>query len=39
MDSWVSDGQPLHSIKGLIEGHDYILTETSAPHGYVKGNL
>lgn len=35
MDSWVSDGQP-HSIKGLIEGHDYILTETSAPHGYVK---
>ena len=35
MDSWVSDGQP-HSIKGLIEGHDYILTETSAPDGYVK---
>lgn len=35
MDSWVSDGQP-HSIKGLIEGHDYILTETSAPDGYIK---
>lgn len=35
IDSWISDGQP-HSIKGLIEGHDYVLTEIAAPAGYVK---
>ena len=35
IDTWTSDGNP-HSIKGLHEGWEYTLTETTAPKGYVK---
>ena len=35
IDTWTSDGNP-HSISGLHEGWEYILTETTAPKGYVK---
>ena len=35
IDTWTSDGNP-HSIKGLHEGCEYTLTETTAPKGYVK---
>ncbi len=35
IDTWTSTNKP-HSIKGLIEGHDYILTEITAPNGFVK---
>ena len=35
IDTWTSGEKP-HSIKGLTEGHDYILTEITAPDGYVK---
>ena len=35
IDTWTSDGNP-HSIKGLHEGWEYTLTETTAPNGYVK---
>ena len=35
IDTWTSDGNP-HSIKGLHEGWEYTLTETTAPEGYVK---
>ena len=35
IDTWTSDGNP-HSIKGLHEGSEYTLTETTAPKGYVK---
>lgn len=35
IDTWTSDGNP-HSIKGLHEGWEYTLTETTAPDGYVK---
>ena len=35
IDTWTSDGNP-HSIKGLHEGWEYTLTETTAPQGYVK---
>lgn len=35
IDTWTSDGIP-HSIKGLHEGWEYTLTETTAPKGYVK---
>lgn len=35
IDTWTSDGDP-HSIKGLHEGWEYTLTETTAPKGYVK---
>lgn len=35
IDTWISDGNP-HSIKGLHEGWEYTLTETTAPKGYVK---
>lgn len=35
IDTWTSTNKP-HSIKGLTEGHDYILTEITAPNGFVK---
>lgn len=35
IDTWTSDGNP-HSIKGLHEGCEYTLTETTAPEGYVR---
>ena len=35
IDTWTSDGTS-HSIKGLHEGWEYTLTETTAPNGYVK---
>ena len=35
IDTWTSDGNP-HSIRGLHEGWEYTLTETTAPKGYVK---
>lgn len=35
IDTWTSTNKP-HSIKGLIEGHDYILTEITAPNCFVK---
>lgn len=35
IDTWTSDGNP-HSIKGLHEGWEYTLTETTAPEGYVR---
>ena len=35
IDTWTSDGNP-HSIKGLHEGVEYTLSETTAPQGYVK---
>ena len=35
IDTWTSDGTS-HSIKGLHEGWEYTLTETTAPEGYVK---
>ena len=35
IDTWTSDGNP-HSIKGLHEGGEYTLSETTAPQGYVK---
>ena len=35
IDTWTSDGTS-HSIKGLHEGWEYTLTETTAPKGYVK---
>ena len=35
IDTWTSGEKP-HSIKGLTERHDYILTEITAPDGYVK---
>ena len=35
IDTWTSDGNS-HSIKGLHEGWEYTLTETTAPKGYVK---
>ena len=35
IDTWTSGEKP-HSIKGLTEGHEYILTEITAPDGYVK---
>ena len=35
IDTWTSDGNS-HSIKGLHEGWEYTLTETTAPQGYVK---
>lgn len=35
IDTWTSDGNP-RSIKGLHEGWEYTLTETTAPKGYVK---
>lgn len=35
IDTWTSDGNP-HSIKGLHEGWEYTLAETTAPKGYVK---
>lgn len=35
IDTWTSDGNS-HSIKGLLEGAEYTLTETTAPKGYVK---
>ena len=35
IDTWTSGEKP-HSIKGLTEGHEYILTEIIAPDGYVK---
>lgn len=35
IDTWTSGEKP-HSIKGLTEGHDYILAEITAPDGYVK---
>lgn len=35
IDTWTSDGNP-HSIKGLHEGWEYTLTESTAPEGYVK---
>lgn len=35
IDTWTSDGNP-HFIKGLHEGWEYTLTETTAPKGYVK---
>lgn len=35
IDTWTSDGNP-HSIKGLHEGWEYTLIETTAPKGYVK---
>lgn len=37
IDTWTSDGNP-HSIKGLHEGCEYTLTETTAPKGYVKAD-
>ena len=37
IDTWTSDGNP-HSIKGLHEGWEYTLTETTAPKGYVKAD-
>ena len=37
IDTWTSDGNP-HSIKGLHEGCEYTLTETTAPNGYVKAD-
>ena len=37
IDTWTSDGNP-HSIKGLHEGSEYTLTETTAPKGYVKAD-
>ena len=33
IDSWVSDRSE-HTIKGLVAGQRYILTETIAPEGY-----
>ena len=35
IDTWTSDGNP-HAISGLHEGLEYMLTETTAPKGYVK---
>lgn len=35
IDTWTSTNKP-HSIKGLTEGCDYILTEITAPNGFVK---
>ena len=35
IDTWTSINKP-HSIKGLTEGHDYILTEITAPDSFVK---
>ena len=35
IDTWTSTNKP-HSIKGLTEGHNYILTEITAPNGFVK---
>ena len=35
IDTWTSDGNT-HSIKGLHEGSEYTLAETTAPKGYVK---
>ena len=35
IDTWTSTNKP-HSIKGLTEGHDYILTEITAPDSFVK---
>ena len=35
IDTWTSTNKP-HSIKGLTEGHDYVLTEITAPNGFVK---
>ena len=35
IDTWTSANKP-HSIKGLTEGHDYILTEITAPDSFVK---
>ena len=35
IDTWTSTNKP-HSIKGLTKGHDYILTEITAPNGFVK---
>lgn len=35
IDTWTSDGTS-HSIKGLHEGWEYTLTETTAPEGYVR---
>lgn len=37
IDTWTSDGNP-HSIKGLHEGWEYTLTETTAPEGYVRAD-
>lgn len=37
IDTWTSDGNS-HSIKGLHEGCEYTLTETTAPKGYVKAD-
>ena len=37
IDTWTSDGNP-HSIKGLHEGCEYTLAETTAPKGYVKAD-
>ena len=34
IDEWISTNEP-HKIKYLVEGHEYVLTEITAPKGYV----
>ena len=36
VDRWISDGTGAHTVKGLIAGHTYTLTELKVPAGYVK---
>jgi hypothetical protein len=38
IDTWTTDGTGLHNISGLIAGHEYVLSETTAPKGHVKAN-
>ena len=33
IDEWISTNEP-HKIKYLVEGHEYVLTEITAPKGY-----
>ena len=38
LESWVSQSNKSHVVKGLKIGASYILREESAPHGYLKAD-
>lgn len=35
-DTWTSDAEKPHTIKGLVAGETYTLREESAPYGYLR---